>query len=395
MTLQSIKALYDNYVMNTYSRFDVAIEKGDGAAVYDTAGKKYIDFSSGIGVNSVGYNNKKWTDAVTEQARKLQHTSNLFFTLPGAELAEKLCKISGMGGVFFSNSGAEANEAMIKLARKYSFDNYGGIGRNKIITLEQSFHGRTITTLAATGQDKFHNYFFPFTEGFEYVPADDISALEAAGDEKTCAVMLETIQGEGGVLPVSGEYILKVSELCKKNDWLLLIDEVQTGCGRTGSYFSYLQLGVTPDVVSFAKGVAGGLPFGGILCLEKHKGVLSPGTHATTFGMNPICANAALAVYDILVGDGVMDTVEEKGGYIRKKIEDMGLKGVRGTRGKGLMIGISVDFDAAAAVKEFIANGLLAITAGSAIRFLPPLTISYEEIDEGLKIFKDTIGRMS
>ncbi|MGN0994843.1 MAG: aminotransferase class III-fold pyridoxal phosphate-dependent enzyme, partial [Butyricicoccus sp.] len=288
MTYQELKAEEQKYVMNTYGRFPIALDHGEGATVWDVEGKKYIDLTSGIGVNSLGYNNPLVTRAIEEQIHKLMHVSNLFTTAPMIQTAKTLVEASGLAGgkVFFANSGAEANEGMIKLARKYSFDKYGE-GRSKIVTLINSFHGRTITTLKATGQDRFHNYFFPFTEGFDYAPANDLDALLAKLDGSTCAVMMELIQGEGGVLPLDPAYVRAVEQACRERDILLLIDEVQTGIGRTGSLFCFQQYGVTPDAVSMAKGLGGGVPIGAVLAASSTADVLTPGTHATTFGGTP------------------------------------------------------------------------------------------------------------
>jgi acetylornithine/N-succinyldiaminopimelate aminotransferase len=395
MTSESLMQKDSLYVMQTYSRFKVAVESGTGACLRDFEGKEYIDFTSGIGVNSVGYANPKWISAVTGQAGRLAHMSNLFYTESGTLLAEKLCTLSGMDKVFFSNSGAEANEGMIKLARKYSFDKYG-TGRSTIITLQQSFHGRTVTTLSATGQDKFHQYFFPFTEGFFYAEANSLDAVKALDDGSVCAVMIELIQGEGGVLPLDPGYVKALEALCREKDWLLLDDEVQTGIGRTGRLFACEHYGIKPDVISFAKGIAGGLPLGGFLASDKVSAVLGAGTHATTFGANPICCAAALSVLEILIDDGAMSYVEEKGAYIRKKIESIGHPGIKCTRGLGLMIGIVTDgIKPGEAAQALIASGLLVLTAGSdAVRLLPPLTISYEEIDRGLDILTSTISRL-
>ncbi len=377
--------------MQTYGRFPVAIVRGEGSTVYDPEGNEYIDFTSGIGVCSVGYGNKKWAKAIAEQAEKLGHISNLFFTEPSVILAERLCKASGMSKVFFSNSGAESNEGAIKLARKYSFDKYGE-GRSKIITLIQSFHGRTVTTLAATGQDVFHTNFYPFTEGFEHVPANDFDALKAALSDDVCAVMMELVQGEGGVLPLDREYVKKVQEICNERDILLMIDEVQTGMGRCGKLFAFMEYGIEPDVVTTAKGIAGGLPLGAVFASKKTESVLTAGTHATTFGANPICTAAGNTVLDILE-DGVLEDVTKKGNYIRKKIEAMNLNIVSETRGLGMMIGVVVPKgEHKKLAAKLIENGLLCITAGSdAIRFLPPLTITYEEIDKGLAIFEKVL----
>ncbi len=391
MTNSELFALDKQYVLGTYARFPVAIERIEGSTAYDFDGRKYIDFTSGIGVNSVGGANPRWIAAVTEQAQKLAHISNLFYTEPGARLAQRLCEKTGMAGVFFSNSGAESNEALIKLARKYSFDKYGP-GRACVVTLEGSFHGRTVTTLSATGQDKFHNFFFPFTEGFRFTPANDIAALEKALGNDVCALIMEPVQGEGGVLPLDGGFIAAAEKLCREKDILLMFDEVQTGVGRTGKLFAYQHFGVKPDAVSFAKGIAGGLPLGGILAAESCRDVLGAGTHATTFGANPICTAAANAVLDILE-DGVLDSVSEKGAYIRSRIENMGLGCIAGPRGLGLMIGIPVKgVSHSETAKKLISAGVLILTAGAdALRMLPSLTISREEIDEGLDIFEKTL----
>ena len=393
MNHQELKALDQQYVMQTYGRFDVDIACGKGATLWNAAGEKYIDFTSGIGVCSVGYGNGKWIGAITEQAAKLGHISNLFYSEPYIKLAEQLCKRSGMSNVFFANGGGEANEGMIKLARKYSFDKYGK-GRDTVITLVNSFHGRTITTLAATGQDVFHNYFFPFTEGFRYAQPD-LDAVEAVAGHDVCAVMVELVQGEGGVMPLEREFVYALADLCEKRDWLLLVDEVQTGVGRTGSLFAFQEYGIIPDVASFAKGIAGGLPMSGIMANEKCRNVLTPGTHATTFGGNPISAAAALAVLDILDGDALA-AVKEKGEYLKKGIEAMGLPCLGAVGGLGLMLGIEVNapYTNKELAAKLVENGLLVLTAGQKIRLLPPLVITKEEMDEGLAIMKKTLEEL-
>ena len=391
MTSNEIKALDAQNVMQTYGRFDVVIERGEGATLYSPEGREYIDFTSGIGVNSIGYGNKKWVEAITAQAMKLQHISNLYYSEPYVKLAAVLTARTGMKNVFFANAGGEANEGMIKLARKYSFDKYGK-GRSTIISLVQSFHGRTITTLAATGQDVFHNFFFPFTEGFKHVAANDLKALEAELSGDVCAVMIELIQGEGGVLPLNQEYVKAVAELCASKDVLLIVDEIQTGVGRTGSLFAFEQYSIKPDAISFAKGIAGGLPMGGFMVGDKCAGVLTAGTHATTFGGNPVCAAGALEVLDQL-DDTLLAEVTKKGEYIAKEIKSWNKETVGKIRGKGLMIGIEMKGLVPKEVaQKCTAGGLLIITAGSdALRMLPPLTITYEEIDKGLSILKEMI----
>ena len=418
MTSSEIKSLDAQGVMQTYGRFDVVIDRGEGATLYSPEGKEYIDFTSGIGVNSLGYGDKKWADAIYAQALKLQHASNLYYTEPYVKLAGMLTARTGMKNVFFSNAGGEANEGMIKLARKYSFDKYGK-GRSTIISLVQSFHGRTITTLAATGQESFHNYFFPFTEGFIHVPANDMQSLEAAllanaadsdgssgpggnalpgvrsdtaQSSGVCAILLELIQGEGGVLPLDPDYVKAVAELCRASDLLLLIDEVQTGVGRTGTLFAFQQYGIIPDVVSFAKGIAGGLPMGGIMANEKCSAVLTPGTHATTFGGNPVAAAGAMEVLSRLDEATLLEVIK-KGGHIRKTIEGWNMPMIGEIRGKGLMIGVPLNGPAPKDVAaKCVENGLLIITAGAdALRMLPPLTITYEELDKGLAILKTVL----
>ena len=392
MNHEELVALDHQYVMQTYGRFDVDIDHGKGATLYDLAGKEYIDFSSGIGVNSIGYGNEKWVAVITAQAQKLGHISNLFYSQPYAQLAETLCQRTGMAAAFFGNSGAEANEGVIKMARKYSFDKYGK-GRGTIITLKNSFHGRTITTLTATGQDVFHNYFFPFTDGFRYAEAGSIDAIQEVAGHDVCAVMLELVQGEGGVYPMDPEYVHNLAVLCAERDWLLLVDEVQTGVGRTGTLFAFQQYGIIPDGVSFAKGIAGGLPMGGFLVNERCRNVLGPGTHAATFGGNPICAAAAQVVLDTLDEDALA-AVTEKGKYIRARIANMGLSSLGGTRGLGLMIGVEVKGEESNKVlaARLIQHGLLVLTAGPVLRLLPPLTITMSEIDKGLAILENTLA---
>ena len=391
MTYQELKAEENQYVMNTYGRFPIALDHGEGATVWDVEGKKYIDLASGIGVNCMGYNNPKIIDAITAQAHKLMHVSNLFTTEPMVQVAKKLVEKTHLNGkVFFANSGAEANEGAIKLARKYSYDKYGE-GRYKIVTLINSFHGRTVTTLKATGQDRFHNYFFPFTEGFDYAVANDFDSVRKKVDDMTCAVMMELVQGEGGVLPLDPDFVKQVEALCREKDLLLIIDEVQTGIGRTGSLFCFQQYDIRPDVVTMAKGLGGGMPIGAVLAAESCSKVLTPGTHATTFGGTPIVCAAANAVLDT-VGDGQFLTqVREKGEYLKNGILALDSPNIHGVRGMGLMLGIIVDEGKHAAfANKLIEKGVLAITAGkNAVRLLPPLTISKEEMDEALHIMKE------
>ena len=392
MTSEQIKALDDQSVMHTYGRFDVVLDHGMGATLWSPEGKAYIDFASGIGVNSVGYGNPRWVRAVADQAARLQHTSNLYYSEPYVRLADTLTRRTGMANVFFANGGGEANEGLIKLARKYSFDKYGQ-GRATILTLLDSFHGRTITTLKATGQEVFHNYFFPFTEGFRYARPNDIASLKAQAGDDVCAVMFELIQGEGGVPPLDREFVQKVADLCAKRDWLLLIDEVQTGVGRTGSLFAFQQYGIQPDAVSFAKGIAGGLPFGGVMAGEKCRNVFTTGTHGTTFGGNPISAAAACYVLDRM-DDAMFQSVQEKGAYLRSRIEALDLPCLGATRGMGLMIGIDVKGERTnkELAAKLIQSGLLVLTAGPGLRLLPPLVITQEEMDKGLAILKAALS---
>jgi len=392
MNFEQIRGLEEQYVIHSYGRHPVAIDHGRNATIWDTEGKEYIDFTSGIGVTSLGHANEGWVNAVTEQASKLAHISNLFYTEPYAKVAEKLCTRTGMSKVMFGNSGAEANEAMIKIARKWSYDKYGK-GRGTIITLHNSFHGRTITTLSATGQDKYHDYFFPFTEGFRYADANDFKSVEDLAGHDVCGVMFELVQGEGGVLPLDKEFVRAVADLCERRDWLLLVDEVQTGVGRTGSLFAFQQYGIQPDVVSFAKGIAGGLPFGGVMVNGKCAEVITPGTHGTTFGGNPVAAAAANYVLET-IDEKFLQEVQEKGAYIRSQIEAMQLPCFGQTRGLGMMIGIEVKGDKTNAelASLLLQNGLMCLTAGPGMRLLPPLVITKEEIDKGLAIMKETLS---
>ena len=392
MTNQDVIQLTDENILGTYKRFPVALESGENATLKDFDNRTYIDFASGIGVCSLGCGNEAWLSAITEQAKKLPHVSNLFYTEPAAQVAKTLVERTGMQGVFFSNSGAEANEGAIKLARKYSFDKYGA-GRSQIVTLYHSFHGRTITTLAATGQDVFHQYFFPFTEGFVYAEPNDVSSVKSACKSGTvCAVLMELIQGEGGVLPLDKAFVLEVAEFCKSRDILLLIDEVQTGVGRTGTLFCFQQYGIEPDAVTFAKGIAAGLPFGGVLAAKSCASTLCAGTHATTFGGNPICAAGANAVLAQLTHDFLRE-VAQKGAYIRETVSSWNLPVVTSVRGLGLMIGIGVSCSHREAVGKLVESGLLALTAGAdTIRLMPPLTITKDEIDAGLAILKQILS---
>ena len=381
------KELDNQYVAHAYGRFDVALTKGQGSTLYDEDGKKYIDFGSGIGVTAFGINDPVWTKAVEEQLHRVQHTSTLYYTAPCAKLAQLLCGKSGMKKVFFGNSGAEANEGAIKFARKYSFDKYGA-GRSTIITLVNSFHGRTITTLAATGQDSFHTVFDPFTPGFKYCPANDIEALQAAATDDVCAVLFECVQGEGGVNNLSPTFVNAIAKLAKEKDILIAVDEVQTGNGRTGTYFAYQQYGIIPDIVTTAKGLGGGLPIGAVLFGEKLQDTMTPGSHGSTFGGNPVVAAGACSIVE-RIDDDFLSEVQRKSEKIRTALAKV--KGVQSISGMGLMLGIETDKPAGEVAKACLANGLLILTAKTKLRLLPALNISDAELDEGLEILKGVL----
>lgn len=381
---------FNQHVMPTYGRYDVVLDNGNGRNCVDENGKEYIDFGSGIGTNSLGYCDMDWQDAVCNQVRSLQHTSNYYYTKVQADFASKLCEITGYSKMFFGNSGAEANECAIKLARKYSFDKYGK-GRSTIITLRNSFHGRTLCTLSATGQDVFHNYFFPFVEGFVNAEANDIEDLKSKLDDTVCAVMLEFIQGEGGVNLLSKDYVKQVFEICHEKDIIVIADEVQTGVGRTGRFLASQNFGVIPDVTTLAKGIAGGLPMGVCLATEKYADVLSKGMHGSTFGGNPVCCAGGLVVLNKVSDETFLFEVSKKGAYIREKL--CLLDEVQGITGLGLMLGISLKTKKAGdVVKEALDKGLLLLTAKDKIRLLPPLNITYEELDKGLSILCDILS---
>lgn len=382
--MSQIQNLDQEYIVNTYGRFNAVLTRGKGSTCYDENDKKYIDFTSGIGVNSLGFSNDDWGKAVCEQVMTLQHTSNLYYTLPDVQLAEKLMKYTGYDKVFFCNSGAEANEGGIKVARKYSFDKYGE-GRNTIITLVNSFHGRTVTTLAATGQEVFHNYFYPFTEGFRYAEANNLESLLSVLDDTVCAVMYEYVQGEGGVLPLEPEFVKQMEKICSEKDILLIADEVQTGAGRTGKFLAGEHYQVKADIVTMAKGLGGGLPIGAVLCSEKTSSVLGAGDHGTTFGGNPVvCAGANVCV-DTICQPEFLAEVCRKAEMIREKLGESAE--VESVSGLGLMIGIELKTKTAKDVANAcLEKGLLVLTAKQKVRLLPPLNISDEEIEEGLKI---------
>ena len=375
---------FNKYVMPSYGRYDLVLDSGSGRQAVDENGKEYIDFGSGIGTNSLGYCNENWVRAICDQAHKIQHTSNYYYTKVQADFAKALCETAGYTDMFFGNSGAEANECAIKIARKYSFDKYGK-GRSNIMTLVNSFHGRTLCTLSATGQDVFHNYFFPFVEGFVNVEANNIEDLRSKLDDTVCAVMFEYIQGEGGVMALQQEFVDEIYRLCAERDVLTIADEVQTGVGRTGKFLAGDNFGKKADLTTLAKGLAGGVPIGVCLSGEKCANVLTAGTHGSTFGGNPISCAGGLAVLETVNKPGFLDEVARKGAYIREKL--LTSPEVASVSGMGLMIGIELkNKKAGDVVKAALDKGLLLLTAKTKIRLLPPLTITYEEIDKGLEI---------
>lgn len=386
--MNTIEKFNDN-VMHTYGRYPLVMEMGKNRNCVDENGRKYIDFGSGIGTNSLGYCNDKWVDYVCRQVKSLQHTSNYYYTKVQADFAELLCSSTGYSKVFFGNSGAEANECAIKLARKYSFDKYGK-GRHNIITLVNSFHGRTLCTLSATGQDVFHNYFFPFVEGFINVKANDIDDLKSKIDSTVCAVMLEYVQGEGGVNALEQDFVDAVFDLCGKNDILVIADEVQTGVGRTGKLLAGEHFGKKANVTTLAKGLAGGVPVGACLADEKCSDVLGAGTHGSTFGGNPLACAGGLAVLETVTADGFLDDVNKKAELFRSELLKM--NEVESVSGLGLMIGIKLkNKKAGDVVKSALEHGLLLLTAKDKVRLLPPLNISVDEIKEGLEIFNTVL----
>ena len=375
------KELDNDYVAHAYGRFDVTLNNGKGSTISDDNGKQYIDFGSGIGVTAFGICDDEWKAAVETQLDKMQHVSNLYYTEPCARLAKMLCDKTGMKKVFFGNSGAEANEGAIKFARKYSYDKYGE-GRSTIITLVNSFHGRTITTLAATGQDSFHTVFGPFTPGFKYCPANDIEKLNEMATDDVCAIMFECVQGEGGVNNLDYNFVKAIEKLAKEKDILMVVDEVQTGNGRTGTWFAYEQFGLSPDLVSTAKGLGNGLPIGATLMGSKTAEVLTPGTHGSTFGGNPVACAGALSVLE-QIDDAFLEAVKQKGAWLTAELEK--IPGVKDVSGLGLMLGFSVEGCKSADIKaKALDNGLVVLTAKDRVRLLPPLAITEEELSDGL-----------
>ena len=381
-----IKELDKQYVAGTYKRFPVEISSGKGSIVKDPSGKEYIDMGSGIGVTAFGIADEAWQKAVTDQLSKVQHMSNLYYTEPCAKLARLLCNKTGMSKVFFCNSGAEANECAIKVARKYAADKYGA-GRHTIITLENSFHGRTLTTLAATGQDHYHELFQPLTPGFVSVPANDTAAMESAVNKYNPAgIMIECIQGEGGVVPLDAGYIKYIRDITEKQDIVMIVDEVQTGNGRTGMLYSYMNFGIVPDVVSTAKGLGGGLPLGATLISEKCKDVLGFGDHGSTFGGNPVCCAGAISILS-RIDDDLLESVREKSAWLFKTFS--GSPGIESVSGMGFMIGLKTAKPASDIVAKCLENGVLCLTAKDKVRLLPALNIPMDVLKKAASIIME------
>lgn len=396
MNNQSIIEAGQQYVMNVYGRLPIALVKGQGARVWDADGKEYLDFVAGIAVNSLGHNHPALTKAIIEQAAQLLHISNLYWIEPQVKLAKLLVENSCFDKVFFANSGAEANEGAIKLARKYAQEHYGE-DKFEIITMHKSFHGRTLATLAATGQDKFHRDFKPLPAGFKYVPFNDLSALEAAVGSHTCAVMMEPIQGEGGVYPADPDYLSQVRQFCDDRNLLLIFDEVQTGIGRSGELFAYQVYGVEPDIMTLAKGLGGGVPIGAFLAKDAVASVFKPGDHGSTFGGNPLATAAATAVLETVLADGFLAGVKEVAGYFAAKLEELAAKHpvVKEVRGKGLLLGMELEAAASDVVNDCRENGLLINgVAEKVLRFLPPLIITKADVDEAVRILDQALGKL-
>lgn len=386
---------FNNSLMNTYKSLPIVILKGEGSYLYDTDGHKYLDFTSGIGVNSLGYANEDIITTITNQAKKVCHTSNIFLNTEATILSNKLTSLSNMNKVFFSNSGAEANEGAIKLCRKYSFDKYNTDKRSTIVTLKHSFHGRTIATLKATGQEKFHKYFSPFPEGFKYIDANNINNLDAALSSDVCAIFMEAIQGEGGVHPLSKEFVDEVSKLCIERDILLVFDEVQCGIGRTGKLYGFNHFDAKPDIITVAKGLGAGLPIGAFMCNKKLSDVFSPGDHGSTFGGNPLSSSVAITVIDIISNNEFLNHVTEMGNELFNVLTSHKCKNITEIRGEGLMLGIEVTKDSSIIQKKALEKGLLVLTAGAnVVRLLPPLTINKKEIQIGAKILLEIIDTL-
>lgn len=383
--MMSVKQKDGKFIAATYARFPLVISEGKGSLLRDEDGREYIDLGTGIAVNTFGAADDDWINAVTAQLNKIQHTSNLYFTKPAADLAEMLCNRTGMKRVFFSNSGAEANECAIKVARKYAAEKKGA-EYNTIITLKNSFHGRTITTLAATGQEVFHKDFLPLTEGFVYAEANNICDLKLkVSENKVAAIMFEPVQGEGGVMPLTGEFVTAIDEISKEQDILMIADEVQTGNGRTGRLYGYMNYGITPDIVSTAKGLGGGLPIGATLLGEKVKDVLTAGSHGSTFGGNPVCCAGALNILS-RIDETLLAEVRKKSEYIIGELSVA--SGVKSVTGMGLMLGIETEKDANEVIEKCRENGVLVIKAKTKVRLLPALNIPWEQLKTAIQILK-------
>ena len=386
----SITEIDKQYVANTYARFPVELVSGKGAILKDSEGKEYIDLGSGIAVNVFGVADDEWLKAVTNQLSTLTHTSKLYFTEPSSTLAKMLCERTGMKKAFFGNSGAEANECAIKGARRYAFDKYGDESHSTIITLKNSFHGRTIATLTATGQDGYHTHFGPFVEGFVYADANDAESVRKLAEENNCvAIMMELVQGEGGVCKLDKEFVDEVKKIADEKDMLIIVDEVQTGNGRTGSLYAFQQYGFMPDIVTTAKGIGGGLPIGVAMLGEKVENVLVPGSHGTTFGGNPVCCAGACNILS-RIDDELLSEVQAKSKYIFDEFE--GAKGVKSVSGLGLMIGIETEKDAKEIVNACMQKGVLILTAKTKVRLLPPLNIGWDDLKNAIAILKETIA---
>ncbi len=376
------------YVASTYGRFPVTLVSGKGSRVVDEDGKEYIDLGTGIAVNVFGVGDDGWINAVTAQLGKIQHTSNLFYSEPCADLAELLCTRTGMKKVFFSNSGAEANETAVKVARKYAAEHKGS-EYNVIITLKNSFHGRTISMLAATGQDTFHKDFLPLTEGFVYAEANNIDSVKAlVSENKVAAIMFETVQGEGGVLPLDRDFVSGLAELAEKEDILLIVDEVQTGNGRCGALYNYMNYSITPDIVTTAKGIGGGLPLGAAMLGDKVKDTLKPGDHGSTFGGNPVACAGAVSIIS-RIDEALLQSVREKSEYIFNAFE--GATGVKSVSGAGLMIGIETERDASEVLTSAREKGVIAIKAKSKVRLLPPLNIEWDDLKKAVEVLLEAM----
>lgn len=381
-----IQKMCETYVANTYKRYPVTFTRGEGAHLWDENGKKYIDLGSGIAVNIFGVSDPQWAEAVTRQIHALPHTCNLYYAEPCARLAEMLCERTGMQKVFFSNSGAEANECMIKAARKFGEQT----GRFSIVTLKDSFHGRTIATLAATGQDVFHQHFGPFPAGFAYAEPNNLESVRALAEEtNACAVMLEIVQGEGGVQALEGDFLRGVEALCREKDMLLCVDEVQTGNGRSGELYAYMVYGLKPDLVSTAKGLGGGLPIGATLFGEAVKDVLTYGDHGSTFGGNPVACAGAVSILS-RIDEELLQGVRERSAYIKAELS--AAKDVKNVSGLGLMLGIETEKSAAEIVQGCLERGVLVLTAKSKVRLLPPLNIGRDDLKAAVAILKEVVA---